>query len=228
VLDVACGAGYPALAAARELQPGGRVVATDLSRQMLDVASERARAEGLHHIEFIQRDGEDLQFHDQSFDAITNVYGLMFCPEPLRAIAEGHRVLGASGRIALVTWDLPSHSPFFSVIRDVAAAFFVMRDPGPDEPNPFRLASADALRSMLESTGFSSIDVEILPMMFECDSALDYCRIFMDYGWKSRIAALPPEEKDRFYEAVAEATRPYAADGRLRLAASSLCACARK
>ena len=38
VLDVACGAGYPALAAARAVQPGGRVVATDLSRQMIDVA----------------------------------------------------------------------------------------------------------------------------------------------------------------------------------------------
>lgn len=228
VLDVACGAGYPALAAARAVQPGGRVLATDLSRQMIDVASERATAEGLHNIEFVQRDGEDLQFHGQSYDAVTNAYGLMFCPEPLRAIAEAHRVLVAGGRIALVTWDLPSHSPFFTVIRDVAAAFFVLRDPSPAEPNPFRLASADVLCSMLEQTGFSSIDVEILPMMFECDSALDYCRIFMDYGWKSRIAALPPEEKDRFYEAVAEATRPYAADGRLRLAASSLCACARK
>jgi SAM-dependent methyltransferase len=228
VLDVACGAGYPALAAARAVRPGGRVVATDLSSLMIGVASERARAEGLHNIEFVQRDGEDLQFHNESFDAVTNAYGLMFCPEPLRGIAEAHRVLVAGGRIALVTWDLPSHSPFFTVFRDVAAGFFALRDPGPGEPNPFRLASADVLRSMLEQTGFSSIDVESLPMTFECDSAFDYCRLFMDYGWKSRIAALPPEEKDRFYEAVAEATRPYAADGRLRLAASSLCACARK
>jgi ubiquinone/menaquinone biosynthesis C-methylase UbiE len=228
VLDVACGAGYPALAAAREVQPGGRVVATDLSRQMLDVAAERARVEGLHHIEFVERDGEDLQFHNDSFDAVTNAYGLMFCPEPQRAITEARRVLVPGGGIALVTWDLPSHSPFFAAFLDVAAGFFTLRDPGPSEPNPFRLASADVLRSMLEQTGFSSIDVKSLPMTFECNSALDYCRIFMDYGWKSRIAALPPQERDRFYEAVAEATRAYADDGRLRLAARSLCACARK
>jgi len=228
VLDVACGAGYPALAAARAVQPGGRVVATDLSSQMIGVASARARAEGLHNIEFVQRDGEDLQFHDESFDAVTNAYGLMFCPEPLRAIAEAHRVVVTGGRIALVTWDLASRSPFFTVIRDVASAFGVLRDSGPGEPNPFRLASADVLRSMLEQTGFSSIDVESLPMTFECDSALDYCRVFMDYGWRSRITALPPDEKARFYEAVGEATRRYAGDGRLRLAASSLCACARK
>jgi SAM-dependent methyltransferase len=152
----------------------------------------------------------------------------MFCPEPLRDLAEAHRVLAAGGRIALVTWDRASQSPFFSVFRDVAAGFFPLRDPGPDEPNPFRLASADVLGSMLEQTGFSSIDVESLPMTFECDSAFDYCRIFMDYGWKPRMAALAPEAKDRLYEAVAEATRPYAADGRLRLGANSLCACARR
>jgi SAM-dependent methyltransferase len=225
VLDVACGAGYPALAAARAVRPGGRVVATDLSSRMIGVASERARAEGLHNIEFVQRDGEDLQFHNESFDAVTNAYGLMFCPAPLRDIAEAHRVLAAGGRIALVTWDLA---------RQPLSACFVMSQPvssrcatWSDELNPFRLASADVLGSMLEQRD-SHRSMSSLPMTFECDSALDYCRIFMDYGWKSRIAALPPEQKDRFYEAVAEATRPYAADGRLRLAASSLCACARK
>jgi SAM-dependent methyltransferase len=204
------------------------VVATDLSSRMIVVASERARAEGLHNIEFVQRDGDDLPFYKESFDAVTNAYGLMFCPEPLRDIAEAHRVLVAGGRIALVTWDVASHSPFFTVFRDVAAGFFPLRDPGPDEPNPFRLASADVLGSLLEQTGFSSIDVETLPMTFECDSAFAYCQIFMDYGWQSRIAALSPEERDRFYETVAEATRPYGADGRLRLAANSFCAGARK
>jgi enediyne biosynthesis protein CalE5 len=228
VLDVACGAGYPALAAARALQPGGRVVATDLSSQMIGVTSGRARAEGLRNIEFAQRDAEDLRFRDESFDAVTNAYGLMFCPEPPRAVAEAHRVLVAGGRVVLVTWDLPSHSPFFTVIRDVASAFGVLREPGPGEPNPFRLASADVLRSMLERTGFSSIHVESLPMTFEFESPLDYCRIFMDYGWRSRMAALPPEETARFYEAIGEATRRHAGDGRVRLAASSLCACARK
>jgi SAM-dependent methyltransferase len=227
VLDVACGAGYPALAAARAVQPGGHVIATDLSSQMIGVASERARAVGLHNIEFVQGDAEDLQFGDESFDAVTNAYGLMFCADPPRALVEAHRVLRPGGRIALVTWDLPSTSPFFTVIRDVTARFFVLRDPGPDEPNPFRLASAELLRSMLEQAGFSSIHVETLPMTFECDSAVDYCQIFKDYGWKARIDGLPSDENARFHQAVTEATQPYASR-RLRLAATSLCAFAQK
>lgn len=195
---------------------------------MIDVAAERARAEGLDNIEFVQRDGEDLQFHSQSYDAVTNAYGLMFCPDPSRALVEAHRVLVPDGRITLVTWALPSQSPFFTVIRDVAAEFFVLRDPGPDEPNPFRLASADKLRSMLEEAGFPSVDIDRLTMTFECDSALDYCQIFKDYGWKAKIDALPSDENARFQQTVTEAMRPYADGGRLRLAATSLCASARK
>lgn len=81
---------------------------------------------------------------------------------------------------------------------------------------------------MLEEAGFSSVHVDHLTMTFECDSALDYCRIFKDYGGKSKIDALPSDEKARFYQAVTEAMRPFVDGGRLRLAATSLCASAQK
>lgn len=195
---------------------------------MIDVAAERARAEGLDNIEFVQQDAENLRLDDLSYDAVTNAYGLMFCPDPPRALAEAHRVLVRDGRIALVTWDLAFQSPFFRVIRDVAAEFFALRDPGPDEPHPFRLPSTDILRSMLEEAKFSSVQVDYLTMTFECDSVLDYCQIFKDYGWKSRIDALPYDENARFNQALTEAMQPYADGGRLRLAATSLCASAQK
>jgi hypothetical protein len=65
-------------------------------------------------------------------------------------------------------------------------------------------------------------------MTFECDSALDYCQIFKDYGWKSKIDALPSDESARFHETLTEAMRPFTDGGRLRLAATSLCADAQR
>jgi hypothetical protein len=81
---------------------------------------------------------------------------------------------------------------------------------------------------MLEEAGFSSVHVDLLTMTFECESALDYCQIFKDYSWKSRIDALPSDENAELYQAVTEATRRYITGGRLQLAARSLCASAQK
>ena len=58
VLDVACGSGYPALAAAAYVRPGGTVIAIDISPQMIVVASRQAKAEGLDNIQFLEMDAE--------------------------------------------------------------------------------------------------------------------------------------------------------------------------
>ena len=81
ILDAASGTGYPALAMARAVRPGGRVVASDVSARMIALAAERARRETLDNIEFVQMDAEALAFQDSSFDIVTNACGLMFCLE---------------------------------------------------------------------------------------------------------------------------------------------------
>lgn len=110
VLDVACGAGYPALVLA---WAGGRVLAADLSRQMIGVASERARRERLGNIRFVQMDAEAVCFADSSFDIVTNIYSLMFCLDPQRVVSEAHRLLVPGGRLAVATWAHPSQESVF-------------------------------------------------------------------------------------------------------------------
>lgn len=228
ILDVACGAGFPALAAANSVRPGGTIVAADISPEMLAVASSRARADGLDNIQFVEMDAEQLTFDDASFDAVTNAYGLMFCPDLPRAIGEARRVLRPGGRFALVTWDEPSKSPFFSVITAVAAPFLSLQTPAPGAPGPFRLSSVGQLESLLRDAGFSDVGVEGLPMMLELASASEYLRVFSDVAWKVRVATLPETDLTRFRDAIAEAARPYMVDGRLKLVATSLCAFGRR
>ena len=71
VLDVACGSGFPALATAAAVRPGGTVVATDISPEMLAMAS-RAKRDALDNVEFVEMDAEHLRFGDGEFDAVTN------------------------------------------------------------------------------------------------------------------------------------------------------------
>ena len=229
VLDVACGAGYPALAAAASVGPAGAVVATDISPEMLAVASRQAGAAGLENIEFLEMDAERLQFPDDSFDAVTNVYGLMFCPDPVRAVGEAWRVLKPGGRAGVVVWDGLANSPYFSVITEVAARLLSLPPPDPGAPGPFRLAPAATLASTLREGGFAGVRVDSLTLDFQCRSVAEYCQIFGDLAWKTRMASLTDDERTRFAAAVGAAAEPYVQpDGRLILRAVSLCAAARK
>jgi SAM-dependent methyltransferase len=223
VLDVACGAGFPALAAAAAVRPGGTVVATDISPEMLAVASSRARRDALDNVAFIEMDAEHLRFDDEEFDAVTNAFGLMFSPDLPRAIAEARRVLKSGGRFLAVTWDEPSQNPFFSVITPVAASFLSILPPAAGAPGPFRLSSATELESLLREGGFFDIRVDRVPMTLELASADEYLQVFSDVAWKARVAALSDRDLARLRAAIAEVVQPHFVDGRLRLVASSLC-----
>ena len=224
VLDVACGSGFPALAAAAAVRPGGTVVATDISPEMLAVAASRAKRDALDNIEFVEMDAEHLRFSDGEFDAVTNAYGLMFSPDLPRAIAEARRVLRSGGRFSAVTWDEPSQNPFFSVITPVAAPFLSIQPPAAGAPGPFRLSSATQLESLLREAGFSDIRVDRVPMTLELASADEYLQVFSDVAWKAKVAALSDRDLARLREAIAEAVQPHIVGGRVHLVASSLCA----
>ena len=228
VLDLACGAGYPALAAAVRVSPGGKVIASDLAPEMTEVAAAAAAAAGITNIEFRTMDAEQLEIEDASVDSVTNVYGLMFCPDPLRAVREAHRVLRPGGRIAIVTWDERSKSSFFSVITPVAAKHLSLAEPAPGVPGPFRFSSPAELDSMMRTVGFEDVRVESRSMPLELDSADQYCQMFGDVAWKSRIDALDAARLRAFRDDVRRAVDPFVENGRVRLTAASLCTSGRK
>jgi ubiquinone/menaquinone biosynthesis C-methylase UbiE len=227
-LDVGSGAGYPALTGAARLRPGGTLVAADISHAMVAALSRRARAAGLGNVECVEMDAEALGFPEASFDAVTNAYGLMFCPNPERALAEAYRVLKPGGRVAVVTWDEPSRNPFFTVITAAAAAKLSLAPPASGAPGPFRLAAAPLLDSLLRASGFSHVRVEGRPATFDLASASEYLQLFCDVAWKNRVAALSHSARGRLEEAIAGAIEPFVTGGRLRLVATSLCAAGQK
>lgn len=100
VLDVAAGAGNASLPAARA---GARVVASDLTPELLEEGRRRAEAEQLE-ITWKVADAEDLPFPDGEFDVAMSSVGVMFAPHHQDAAAELVRVVRPGGRIALASW----------------------------------------------------------------------------------------------------------------------------
>ena len=144
VLDVAAGYGEPGLPAARAVAPGGRVVCTDISGELLAFGRERAAAEGLDNLEFLEGDAEELAFEEASFDAVLSRQGLQFLPDVPGVLARLHSFLKPHGRLAAAVWGPPQTVQFAAPVP-VIRAELQLPPPPAGSPGPFALADADQL-----------------------------------------------------------------------------------
>ncbi len=105
VVDVACGTGLVTVRAAEAVGPSGLVVGTDIAGQMVARTQAAADARGLHHVRTARLDAEDLRgLPEASFDAALCALGLMYVPDPARALAEMARLLTSGGRAVVAVW----------------------------------------------------------------------------------------------------------------------------
>jgi SAM-dependent methyltransferase len=108
-------------------------------------------------------DGEALDCPDASFDVAVCALGLMYMPEPERALREMRRVLRPGGRMVAVVWGERSRCGWASVfgIVDAEVASDVC-------PLFFRLGQGDALARACSEAGFAGVDSHRL------EATLDY------------------------------------------------------
>lgn len=122
VLDMGCGAGHTALAAAPR---AARVVAVDVTPEMLQVAEGLARGRGIGNIEFRRADVAALPFATASFDVVTSRFSAHHYADPQQALHETARVLRPGGRFLLVDTAAPE-TPFLDTFFN---AVEYLRDP---------------------------------------------------------------------------------------------------
>jgi ubiquinone/menaquinone biosynthesis C-methylase UbiE len=146
-LDVAAGSGEPGLSIAR-LAPRGRVVVTDLSSEMLAIASRRAAEQGLANVEIKVCSADDLPYHDATFDSLSVRFGYMFFPEPRIATAEFVRVLKLGGRLCASVWVKPDENPWTSIAMQAIATETALPPANPDGPTMFRFAAPGAVSAL--------------------------------------------------------------------------------
>jgi ubiquinone/menaquinone biosynthesis C-methylase UbiE len=117
VLDLGCGAGHTALAAAPR---AARVVAVDVTPEMLQVAEGLARQRGITNVEFRHADVATLPFPDASFDVVTSRFSAHHYADPQQALHEAARVLRPGGRVLLVDTvapEMPFLDTFFNAVE---------------------------------------------------------------------------------------------------------------
>src|SRR5581483_1302162 len=104
VLDISTGAGHTALTFAPYV---ARVIAVDLTPEMLATARKLAEQRGITNIEFKPADAHALPFEDNTFDLVTNRIALHHYSDARQAIADMVRVCKSGGLIGFTDNIVP-------------------------------------------------------------------------------------------------------------------------
>ena len=111
-LDVAAGTADLGIALARRVGPGGRVVVTDINREMLDVGRDRLLDAGIAgNVGCVVADAELLPFGDRSFHCVTIGFGLRNVTDKDVALRSMYRVLKPGGRLLVLEFSRPKLGP---------------------------------------------------------------------------------------------------------------------
>lgn len=155
VLDVATGTGIASVGALSIVGPSGAVVATDLSPQMVERA--RIRFASAPNVTVAVEDGQAPAAPDSSFDAVLCSLGLMFFPDPRRALHGFRRVLKPGGRAAVSVLTTPERSyngrvnvviaRHLPALAEATARSFALGDPG-------------RLRALFDDAGLVDVEVD--------------------------------------------------------------------
>jgi SAM-dependent methyltransferase len=214
VLDVAAGYGEPSLTAARVAGPEGKVVATDISAGMLAYGRERAAAEGLDNIEFVQSDAISLDFPAGSFDAAVSRWGIIFDPDGEGAAASVRSFLAPGCRMAIASWGPPDRAPFLGVPVGTVMQRLDVPPPPPGTPGPLSRPTPEAIGGLLEGGGFSDVEVEEAEVSFAFGSAEEFTTFVREIAppITAMMADRPQEVQDETWAAITAAVAERAGD----------------
>jgi ubiquinone/menaquinone biosynthesis C-methylase UbiE len=161
VLDVAAGTGDQSLLAARMVEPGGSVLATDSSAEMLNIAAQVFQQEGLTNITTRVMDARQLDLSDNTFDAVICRLALMLIPNVQAALKEIRRVLKPGGKLAALIWSVPEHNPLFALPLAIVSKY--AGGASSHGPYPFALSDTTVFERELAEAGFDKVSTRTLP-----------------------------------------------------------------
>lgn len=221
VLDVATGAGHTAAAFAPHV---ARVVASDLTPEMLVQARKLADEKGFTNVETASADAESLPFRDGTFDLVTCRIAPHHFGDVAGFLAQSFRVLKPGGTFALVdnVSPDPETTPGFTTAELIQAAtgynaFEKARDPSHGRA----LATAEWL-ALIEATGFSLLHREHAPKAMDFQSWVKTMNVPTDVVTQLRAML------DDASPALKAFLQPTVTDGKLGFMLDELIAIARR
>jgi SAM-dependent methyltransferase len=228
VLELGAGTGETGFEAAPILGEDGRLISSDFSAEMIEVARRRGADLGLSNVDYLVVDAERIVLDSGSVDGVLCQSTYMLVADPAAALAETHRVLRPGGRLALSVWGAPERNPWASIGGMILVERGHLAAPEPGAPGVFGMASEERTRALLDGAGFTSVRTEEVPVRFAFGGLDDYEQWVIDVAgpFAMVVRGLPDNERELLRTRLREAFVPFATDGGYELPGAALCAVA--
>ena len=170
IIDIACGTGLVSFPAAELAGEKGFVLANDISDKMVETAAAIAKEKNFSNISFQRMDAEELDVKDGSYNIALCALGLMYFPEPLKALKEMSRLLKPGGHAVVAVWGQRKNCGWAEVfeIVDRRVASEVC-------PMFFNLGNEGTLKQYMSAGGFKNISVERINTVLNYSSGEEAC-----------------------------------------------------
>lgn len=175
VLDVGCGGGATSRYLAERVGSSGRVLGVDISSTILAVAKERSGY--MPHLRFEVGDAQTMNLGEDAFDLIYSRFGVMFFQDVIAAFTNLHRALKPTGRLMFLAWRTAAENPWMqrpaTAVQEIfpPAPSFDSGVSDPHAPGPFSLSESERIHQVLQSAGFTDVQVEPLDEHMRMGSA---------------------------------------------------------
>jgi ubiquinone/menaquinone biosynthesis C-methylase UbiE len=141
-LDIGCGDGVTTFELYEKCNHHGQIYGVDISKKMIEKASENKIKLGCKEVSFLKGDAESLDFPDDMFDVVMSLNTFQFLPNKLLALKEMYRVLKPEGLLVLqhpagkefykelydLFWMIGERHREFNRLRDVLVEYSEMHD----------------------------------------------------------------------------------------------------
>ncbi len=214
VLHIAGGSGQEALQSARRVGPEGRVVSTDLSETITEIARQNFAAAGLDWAEAWVADGETIDAGAARFDAVLSRVGLIYLPDQAGGLSRHVAALKPGGAVGALVYAEPEACRFFSDPVAVIRRHAGLPAPQPGQPGPFSLGARGALETLFAGAGLERVKVRRIDAPVLLDSAEECLRFEKEsFGaLHQMLAGLDEASRAAAWDDVAASLRAFETD----------------